>query len=292
MHERLSEILGHEVVGEITRVGDTRAHLDVGLGRVCLDRLDAAGVDQLLERLRKSPLGGGAKVRNRLRLEEPKHLVRGLVEVQVADDTLGSTYLLQITSAPLLKLYERRFVLEPGVHGDLAGVISRGLATVFNDGREAPLRQISGYDDLQRRFQEQLDAVMKASAAGAALDTYGLTSLAAAARDCWQMLPWPLRSALCPASDPAGQRLASLDDESGRTVLLAADVLEGATVHEYTHQHHELEEQQDVLGWMSDVHQALLEHYQPPAFQCALARASSVARFVQHFPRYQPVLVP
>ena len=160
MHERLSELLGHEVVGEVTRVGDTRAHLDVGLGRVCLDRLDGAEVEELLGRLRKSPLGAGAKVRDRLRLEQPKHLVRGLVEVQVADETLGSTYVLQLTTAPLLALYERRFVLEPGVHGDLAGVICRGLATVFEGGREAPLRQISGYDDLQRRYLEQLDAAV------------------------------------------------------------------------------------------------------------------------------------
>jgi len=289
MHERLSEILGQEVIGEITRVGDTRTHFDVGLGRVCLTQLMGSRVEEMVARLREA-LGGAVEVRDRLHLKDSSRLVRGLVEVTVSDAALGSSYLLQITSAPLCTFYERRFVLEPGVYGDLMGVICRGLSTVFQEGREAPLRQISAYDELQTTYLEQQDAVVQASVAGHTPDLHGLRSLTAAARDCWQMLPWPLRCQLQPASDPAGQRLASLDSECNRTVLVAANVAEGAMVHEYTHQHHDLEDQEDVLGWMSEVHQILAENYNPPMYQCALARASSVPRFVSCFPRFQRVL--
>ena len=290
MHQRLSEILGQEVVGEITRVGDTRTHFDVGLGRVCLEQLQGSRVEEMVARLRET-LGGAVEVRDRLHLKDTSKLVRGLVEVTVADEALGSSYLLQITSASLCAFYERRFVLEPGLYGDLMGVICRGLSTVFQEGREAPLRQISAYDELLATYLEQLDAVIQASVAGQTPDQHGLRGLAAAAHDCWQMLPWPLRCQLRPASDMAGQRLASLDSESNRTVLVAANVAEGAMVHEYTHQHHDLEDQEDVLGWISEVHQILAENYTPPAYQCAVARASSVPRFVACFPRFQQVLV-
>jgi len=289
MHERLSEILDREVMGEITRVGETTTHFDVGLGRVCLEQLTASRVEDMVAR-RREALGPTVEVRDRLRLEDTTRLVRGLVEVSVPDATLGSSYLLQITSAPLCAFYERRFVLAPGVHGDLMGVICRGLSTVFQEGREAPLRQICGYDDLRRAYLEQLDAVVQASVSGSAPDQHGLSSLAGPARACWQLMPWPLRCQLQPASDPAGQRLATLDEASNRTVLVAADVTEGGMVHEYTHQHHELEQQEDVLAWMSEVHQAITENYKPPRFQCALARASSVSRFVACFPRFQQVL--
>lgn len=289
MHERLTEILGEEVVGEITRVGDTRTHFDVGLGRVCLEQLQGSRVEELVARLREA-LGDAVEVRDRLHLEAPSRLVRGLVEVSVADATLGGTYLLQITSAPLLSFYEARFVLEPGVYGDLMGVICRGLSTVFEDGREAPLREIADYDALQRSYLEQLDAVVQASVDGRAPDRHGARALARDARACWRLLPWPLRCQLQPAADAAGQRLASLDTQSSRTVLVAANVVDGDMVHEYTHQHHELEDQQDVLGWMSEVHQVLCDNYAPPRYQCALARASSVARFVACYPRFQRVL--
>ena len=289
MHERLSELLGQEVVGEITRVGDTRAHLDVGLGRICLPQLQASRVDALVARLRQV-LGAAVTVRDRLRLEQPSQLVRGLVEVTITDAALGSSYLLQITSAPLCAFYERRFTLEADVHGDLMGVIGRGLSTLFQDGREAPLRQMSSYDDLQKHYLEQLDAVVQASVTGHTPDPRCLIGQTEAARQCWQLLPWPLRAQLQPASDPAGQRLATLDPTSSRTILVAANVADGGMVHEYTHQHHDLEDQEDVLAWMSEVHQALTEHYAPPRFQCALARASSVARFVECFPRFQQLL--
>lgn len=288
MHQRLSDILGEEVMGQITRVGDTRSFHDVGIGRVCLEQLSRSRIEELVARLQEAL--GPVEHRDRLHLDDASAPVRGLVELTVPDEVLGSRYLLQISSELVYRFYERRFLLEPGVPGDVMGVLCDGLQPLFAQGREAPLRQITGYEELERDYREQLDQVIQAAAAGRNSELSDFPRLAAGARACWRMLPWALRCQLQPASDAAGQRLASLDQTSNRTILFTTNVIEGEMVHEYTHQHQELEQREEVLGWLSEVHQVLIENYLPPMFEIALAHASSVARFVACFPRFQQML--
>jgi hypothetical protein len=290
MHDRLSEILDQQVAGEIRLVGETL--MDVGLGRICLERLERPGVDALLARLRDA-FGAELEIRDRLHLQDPEPLIRGLLEVTLPDPGGGSGYLLQITAAPVCALYERRFSLEPGVSGDLMGTLCEGLIPLLGAAGQRALRQLCDFDGLQGAFREHLDRAIQAAIDGQPGEPERwVGELAARARDCWQMTPWPLRAGLRPASTPGEGRSAAHDGGGGNTVLLAANVVDGVVVSEYTHVHQELEEYGQVLGWICEVHQALAETYPPPEHQTALARAASVQQLMTCYPRLQGMVAP
>lgn len=289
MHDRLTDILGEEVVGEIFLKDDVP--LDAGLGRVCLQRLDPPAIEDLLSRLREEFNEESMQVRDRLHLEDASKLVRGLVEVNIVDPPGGSPYLLQISTEPLLAFYERRFMVETGVQGNLMGTLCLGLGHTFARGVEVALREISEYDALERNYVERLDAVLQASLAGSDVDpAQWVGELREMIRSCWKLLPWPLRSQMQPVPDLLGEDRFPHQGGSNNTVILTANIIDGVLVFEYTHKHNELEEYREVLGWMSEVRLALSETYTPPEHETALARASSVQVFLDHYPGFKSII--
>jgi hypothetical protein len=287
MHDRLAEIAGEEVIGEVTQVGGT--FFDVGFGRLCLRQLDRARVEELIGRLRQA-LGDAVQVVDRLYLGEAAQLVRGLVDVTIRNQDSGAPYLLQITSPLVAAFYEQRFELEPEVMGDLMGTFCHGLARLVASA-EGPLRVLSGYGGLVRRYLECLDGVMRAATSGVALDVRtGVKELAEALRPAWTLIPWPLRETIQPISRAASDRIAPHDRVLRRTILFAADRTDGKIVYQYVHQHNPLEEYEQVLGWMTEIHKAMLVTYPPPLYGTAVARASSVERFIDHFPGYKSIV--
>ena len=167
MHDKLSEIVDVEVVGEVVRVGD--AFFDVGLGRICLPTLSRDAVEPLLDRLR-------ARYRNTLEIADNLNLgdsgapLRGIVEVAIRDADTRDLYLLQITSHTVVAFYERRFVLAQGVLGDAMGTFYRGFVNLLASGDDGPLRILSGYDDLFATYLAHLDVVVRAAADGQKVD--------------------------------------------------------------------------------------------------------------------------
>lgn len=291
MHHRLSQILEQEVVGGV--VLDGAATRDVALGRVTLPRLDPAAAGALADRL-QAALGVEIQVKDRLHLGQSSRPVRGLLELLIPDQPPLGPYLLQVSSAPLWTFFHRRFLLEPGIPADLMGCYCDGLARLFRGGRERPLREICEYDELQQHYNEALDAAVQAGVNGAAADPEPWVSgLLDDLRRCWRLLPWPLRASLTPVSRPAARRRATHEapGAGGRTVLLAADVLEGTLVSEYTHQHHDLEDYGQVLAWMHEVAAALEQTYPAPGHEVVLAQASSTERLLQSYPGLRGVLV-
>lgn len=289
MHERLSEILEQEVVGQLVRQGG--AVLDVGLGRLCLDRLDPERIEALVERLRTA-LGPQIQVQDNLHLDAPGQPVRGLVSVSIPDE-VGGVYLLQITAAPVLAFYERRFLLEPELYGNVMGVLGQGLPGLFVAGRERPVRLLSGYAELWEAYLDQLDEALVAAQEGRSADEVELWvgDLLEPLRACWRMIPWPLRSGVEPLFRAGSGQTAQHRGGLGRTVLLAVRAGDGKVVTEYVHQHHELEEYGEAMGWIFEVHQALAETYPPPAHATAVARASSVRRLQRCFPGLQSLIL-
>ena len=71
-----------------------------------------------------------------------------------------------------------------------------------------------------------------------------------------------------------------------------SNVVDGVVVNEHTHEHQELEDYDQVLGWICEVHQALAETYPPPEHQTALARAASVQQVMACYPRLQGMVAP
>lgn len=289
MHDRVSEILEREVVGEVTRVGD--GFFDVGLGRVCLDTLDPDQVEQMRSKLARG-LEGKLTVKHPLRLDDATKLIRGLLEVEMTDPKMGGLYLLQITSHPVATLYERRFELTPGVFGDLMGCFCKGLSGLVHATRERPLRLLSGYDALEKRFLEHLDHVVKGSVAGEEVDVTSIVEeLAEDVRHAWKLIPWPLKQPLLERSDQK-EKLSQHDRLLKRTVIFAADVITGELKYQYVHEHNPLEDYDQALTWMTDVHQAVQRAYPPPTHVATIGRASSIAQFLEHFPRFQRLVGP
>lgn len=288
MHDRLSQILDQEVVGEVTQVG--AAFYDVGLGRVCLDQLSRSRIDEMVYRL-KQAFGEGIQIQDRLNLDQPREALRGLVEVHLRPSDEGTSYILQISTADIFALYERRFFLEPGVLGDVMGTLCRGLARIVSGAAEGPLRLLSGFDRLMQTYQRQLDEVMRVSAAGRRLGTTSaVEELIGPLRRAWALIPWPLREPLSPVARMDRDSIARHDQVLRRTLLFAHDVFEGRIVYQYSHQHNPLEEYCQVLGWMTDIHRAMISTYPAPRFAAAMVRASSLQRFMDHFPAYQRVV--
>ena len=289
MHDRLTELLGEEVVGEVTRVGDVL--FDVGLGRVCLPALERERVDELVARLRESELGPAMRVLDQLHLDDRGEPIRGLLEVTIRGAE-GAPYLLQITSRAVVTFYERRFLLEPELTADLRGLLVDGLMRLMAGG-ETPLRLLSGFDRLRARYLEHLDAVVRAAQAGQELDpTPFVEELLPALRSTWRLVPWPLRETVQPISRVGRDRLAPHDRQLRRTILVASNLRDGKIVYQYVHEHRPLEEYDQVLGWMTEILQAMVESYPAPVHASTMARASSVERFLRCFPGYQQLVGP
>ena len=284
MHDQLTEILGQEVVGQICRAPDGEGLADVGLGRICLPTLDRDHVDPLLARLGEV-FGPTLQVTDHLHLDQPAQPVRGLLEVAFPLEQDG--YLLQISSRSVLSFYQRRFLLEPEVVGDLCGVFCQGLGRLVAGERQAPLRLLSGYDALLERYLECLDAAVQAAAAGDDVDAVDwVEELCDPVRECWRMIPWPLRETLEPIWRPASTWTAPHEEVLRRTILVATNVQDGSFIHRHVHMHHPLEDYGSTLGWLLDLAGALEQANPPPLNEVAVARASTVERFLDCFPGF------
>ncbi len=292
MHDQLTEILDEEVVGQICRApeGQGGPVADMGLGRVCLDSLDRARVDELTARLGEV-FGPGLQIADHLHLDQPAQPVRGLLEVSIPLEQGG--YLLQISSRCLLAFYERRFLLEPGVLGDLCGVFCQGLGPLVANGHQAPLRLLSGYDALEERYLECLDAAVQASIHGDDADPDDwVEELVAPMRESWRMIPWPLRETLNPLWRPAAGETAPHEEVLKRSVLVGTNVEDGSFIHRYVHMHHPLEDYGSTIGWMLDLADSLEQANPRPLHEVAVARASTVERFLDCFPGFSRMIGP
>lgn len=288
MHDKLSEILGVEVVGEVVQVGN--AFFDVGLGRVCLEQLEREAVEPLLALLR-------AHYRNDIEVTDSLHLtdsaapMRGFVEVGIRDPDMGDLYLLQITSHTIVAFYERRFVLTPGLLGDVMGTFYRGFSNLFAQGEEGPLRILSAYPEVLESYLAHLDAAVRAAIDGQSVDAAAsVADMSRLLRRVWKLTPWTLKSRIEPLSRTPRDRIVRHDPVMRRTVIFARSALDGAPVYEYSHQHNPLEEYDQVLGWMTDIHQAVVETYPSPRYSAAMARASSVDTFIRCFPGHDTLV--
>jgi hypothetical protein len=288
MHDRLTEIAGEEVVGEVRRVGDT--FFDVGFGRICLPVLDRDRVAEIVARLQQS-FGRDLQVNDRLNLDERGQLIRGRVDATIR--TEGSApYLLQITGPNVVAFYELRFKIDDATPGDLAGALSGGLARILGGQSEGPLRLLSGYDKLQRTYLERLDAAVRADVAGADCDARRqVAELLEPLRTAWRFVPWPLRDGVQLASRVGSDRIVPHDRQLRRTLLFATNLVDGKLVYQYVHQHNPLEEYEQVLGWMSEIYTAMADSYPPPTYAAAMARASSAETFVRHFPSFERMVI-
>jgi hypothetical protein len=293
MHDRVTEILGAEVVGEVRRVG--HSFFDAGLGRVAVEPLSRERVDELVARLQRE-LGARLAVSDWLHMDDPAQLVRGLLVAKIlpdGGDGGAAPYTLQLSSPALFALYERRFLLAPGQLADLGGLLCYGLARVVRDGAEGPLRLLSGLDSLLRRYLEILDATLRDAAVGKSGPDVGaaVAELALPLRAAWRLTPWPLRESIATLMR-APDRIVPHDRVLKRTILFASNVIDGKLVYQYVHQHNPLEEYDQVLAWMTEIHQAIAESYPPPTYAAAIARASSVETFLQCFPGYRAIVGP
>lgn len=293
MHDLLTELLDQEVVGCIARHPDDPERLvDVSPGRICLPQLDAAQVEQLVARLGQQ-FAGEMELGDRMHLDRPEQLVRGVMEVTFHLE--GGGYLLQISTHTLFAFYERRFWLEPDQLGDLCGTLCHGLGRLVSGGGQAPLRLLSGYDELEQSYLECLDAALQASVEGQELEPEGLVAeLVEPVGQAWRMIPWPLRETLTPLlwPHPAAALRAPHQEVLRRSVLLATNVERGELTHEHVQAHHPLEDYGATLGWMLDLAEALARADPPPKNEVAVARASSAERFLQCFPGFSGVVDP
>ena len=175
MHQRLSQLLGHEVVGEVVRVGD--AFFDVAHGRICLDRLSAEGAYALVEQLRRA-FGSQLLVDDQLHLRDREQMRRGWLEVSIPVPDTGTLYLLQITSHYVVAFFERRFWIctqlptdvpaqaDVMARADLMGSYNEGLLQIVQQG-ETPLRLLGELDPLFERYIEAQAVVVRAAERGA-----------------------------------------------------------------------------------------------------------------------------
>jgi hypothetical protein len=290
MHVRLSQVLDREVMGEVTRVGES--FFDVGLGRVCLDRLTAPEVERLVGRLR-SVFGDGIKVEDRLHLEQPREVIRGLAEVTIHDPETDSPYLLQITAKPILALLERRFMLGPDEPADLMGVLCEGLHVHMESPAERPLRLLSNYEELHGLYLEHLDAALRAAIDGTRFDcARAVEELGDGVRRAWRLLPANLKAQVNPLSRPAKDRICEHDRSFQRTIIFAVNVMKGSLDYTYSHRQNPLEVYEQVLAWMAEIPLALHLTFKPPTHALLVGRGSSVQEFLERFPGLQGVVGP
>ena len=288
MHERLRELLGRDVVGLVQRSGD--AFYDIGLGRICLPALDLDAIEAIAYTV-AAEFPVDVEARDHLHFDDRQQLRRGMVEIKLRDPGMGGTYLLQITHRAVLSLYERRFELDDGVYADLSGTVADGIGAILGSGIEAPLKILSGYDELKQRYLDHLDTVVRAARGGEAVDTAPmLLELRDAVRRAWGLIPWPLRQGRSPVARPPSDRLCKHDRTFERTVMLATEVRTGEHVYEYVHTHNPLERYRDVCKWLAGVHQNVEVSHEGPQYAIAIGRAPSLDAFVQHFPGFAGIV--
>jgi hypothetical protein len=100
------------------------------------------------------------------------------------------------------------------------------------------------------------------------------------------VIPWPLREALQPVWRPAANLTAPHEEVLKRTVTVATNVEDGSFIHEHVHMHHPLEDYESTIGWMLDLAEALERDNPRPLHEVAVARSSTVERFLDCFPGF------
>lgn len=289
MHDRLTELLGVEVVGQVVAAEDG-LH-DLGLGRICLGTLERGAVFELVGRL-QAAFRAQAQVVDRLHLGDPQQLVRGLVEIRLAVPPAEEPYVLQITSAAVLALYERRLWLGPGQQGDLLSTLVEGLARVLEGGLEAPWRKLTGFATLEERYREQLDRALRAAVAGEALAgaeaaAASVAELAPALRQAWRLLPWPRRAGLCPLTPrQRGPRLPH-EPTLRHSSLAVVEESTGRLAFGHTHPHEPDEDYAQSATWLRELVGHLHDTYPAPEHRVTLGRASTPAALLTCFPGLQ-----
>lgn len=289
MHDRLTELLGVEVVGQVV-VAEDGLH-DLGLGRICLGTLDRGAVFELVGRV-QAAFRAQAQVVDRLHLGDAQQLVRGLVEIHLAVPPAEEPYVLQITSAALLALYERRLWLGPGQQGDVLSTLVQGLARAVEGGLEAPWRKLAGFAALEARYREQLDRVLRAAVAGE--EEAGTASAAASAAElapalgrAWRLLPWPRRAALCPLTPrQRGPRLPH-DPTLRRSSVAVVEEGTGRLAFGHTHPHEPNEDYAQSATWLRELVGHLHDTYPAPEHSVTLGRASTPTALLTGFPGLQ-----
>lgn len=288
MHHKLSEILEEEVIGEVAPKDG--ALCDVGLGRICLEPLSRVRIDDLLTKLRQA-MGKNVEVRDQLYPADPNPLYRGVVEAHLEDPALGAPYILQITGKPIAAYYERRFMLESDVQGDLMGLFIKGLVAAVTQGAEEPLRILSGYEQLVALHRKHLDEAVQAALNGTSYDaSRGVNELIEPLRRVWKLIPWPLREKLHPLARDTIKSRCAHEPTMHNTLLFATRTLDGKIVYSHVHQPNPIEQYIQVAGWLGEIFSSMGETYTPPTYVSTLARASSVHKFLEYFPGYQKIV--
>ncbi|MBK8480743.1 MAG: hypothetical protein IPL40_06170 [Proteobacteria bacterium] len=290
MHDRLTELLGVEVVGQVvvTDHGLDHGLSDLGLGRICLNPLDREAVFELVGRL-QAAFRGQAQVVDRLHLEDTRQLVRGMVEVRLAAPPAEEPYVLQITSAAVLALVERRLWLGPEEQGDLLSALVKGVATVLEGDHERPLRKLSDYAGLEERYLERLDQALRSAVAGEAAAartaaTAAVAELAPALGRAWRLLPWPHREgrrALTPRQ--RGPQLPH-DASLRHTAIAVVEQRTNRLAFGHTHPHDPQADYPQGAGWLCELVGHLHTTYPAAEHSVTLGRASSPAALLSCFP--------
>ena len=131
MHQLLSNICEHEVIGEVTQLAGTL--FDVARGRLCLPMLSRSAVEQLVLRLREAL--GELEIDDQLHLAHPMQWERGIFRINLREPELMTPYELEVTQRRggcLLRtaLHARSGVTRRSAAGDkpLFAADSRGQA--------------------------------------------------------------------------------------------------------------------------------------------------------------------
>lgn len=281
MHERLSEILGLEVVGQVTTSVDGLSN--VALGRILLDPLDAEGVGQIIGRLRQG-LSEEVEVTRPLQLDS-RSAVAGLTEVSLKARDGQQPYLLQISTRAVLDLYERRFWLGPDLLGDTMGSYVGGLRRLRESRRHRALVLIAGLDAIEERFQELVGSALE----GRVTDRR-LVEFAEFLAKALLLVPWFVRGTLQTLWNPSQNGLVAGEPLPRQLLLFAANSQDGRLAYQYAHRQNPIDEYDQVLSWMTRAYQTLVQRFPAPGHIGVAAHASSVEQFWAHFPRCRPVL--
>lgn len=281
MHERLSEMLGREVVGEVTKSREGLAN--VALGRILLDPLDPEGVGQIVGQLRQG-LSAEVEVARSLELDS-RSGVAGLTEIRLRTPDSAQTYLLQISTATVISLYERRFWLGPDLLGDVMGAYVEGLRRLRDSRRDRVLTQMAGLDAIEERFQELVGLALRGPIADKRL-----LDFAEALAQALRLVPWSVRATLRTLWNPSQNQLVSGEPVPRRLLLFAAESRDGRLAYQYAHRQNPDDGYDEVLSWMTRAYQTLVQRFPAPGHIGVAAHASSVEQFLAHFPRCRPVL--
>ncbi|MBW2736629.1 MAG: hypothetical protein JRH20_29935 [Deltaproteobacteria bacterium] len=285
MHHQLSTLLQRDVCGELVVAGETLregAH-----GRICLDVLSREGVREVLAQLEGS-WKGSVEVCDRLHLQDAKQPIRGVMEVRLGLEG-GSEYLLEIGHASIFELYERRFLLDEKLWADLRGVLVDTLHHLINHGFEAPLRMISGFDQLLADYLQQLDHVLGEARAGRKVNLEAwLHEFSRRLRQAWELIPWALRMALEePLYGRPCTKTVPCDAVFDTTLIFAVNMMEGSLPRGVEHVSVDPEPSTTELRALAKTHASLTKTFVAPYYAVGIARAPSVDSFIEAFSRYK-----